>query len=391
MAEKELVYRLMMAKCDCSSMEQYLNLPKDHGVYFHDTDHPMMNALDYVSNKNIFQFGRCTSKLNPENAMFDIASKTMPLFFMVDKIKNALGCNGCKCHPVTFKVWGDTNEGNLLDGADGILNTSTLKCVYGGTIEIMEVTNSSGDNDEGDGNDDGTDASKKGIAERMPQEVAEKIGSLNESGNSDFEQEMQEDAVSWYQANQESFASDYGVSDEISLSNYANNMCQSIPAEAFNEDGYICDSSLLYGFRMGGSTVSDTGAGCVAEYNALSALGEMPSLCNVIYQAEKTQAAEGIMAQGPLAVTMAGMRNHFYTQGIETSIHTAYEYAESEFHAPVSILGISENNEVHFYTLLTDMDGNITCAENPELNAENLLSEHEGGLKIVMEVMKNNV
>lgn len=117
---KEFVQRLMVAKCDKGTLKyQYLNLPKDHGVYFQDLDHPLMNANDHKADRHILQFGRCTAETNPKNVAGKVLSATVPLFNILDKAKSAMGCDGCKCSPKTLKVWEETNEGNCLDGEIG--------------------------------------------------------------------------------------------------------------------------------------------------------------------------------------------------------------------------------------------------------------------------------
>ena len=61
----QYVTRLMKAKCSFGSMSQYLNLPKDHGVWYHSEDTPIMNANDHEPEQHILHFGRCTSSKNP--------------------------------------------------------------------------------------------------------------------------------------------------------------------------------------------------------------------------------------------------------------------------------------------------------------------------------------
>ena len=54
MGEKAFQTRLCTAQCQYGSIkDQYINIPKDHGVYFQDTDHPLLNANDHVADKHI--------------------------------------------------------------------------------------------------------------------------------------------------------------------------------------------------------------------------------------------------------------------------------------------------------------------------------------------------
>lgn len=183
---KEFVKRLMVAKCEEGSMKyQYLNLPKDHGVYVNDTESPLMNALDYKADRHVLQFGRCKAPGNPKNMIGEAVNKVFPLsiFAVADKIKDAMGCQGCKCSPKTLKVWQETNEGNCLDGANGILNTSHLLCCYGGKITITQIPQPDGEDSEENSGEDGN--SKKTIEERMPQAMAEQLNSLNSEAEAD--------------------------------------------------------------------------------------------------------------------------------------------------------------------------------------------------------------
>lgn len=481
--EKEYVQRLMAAKCTFGSMDfQYLNLPKDHGVYFQDTDHPMMNAVDHIADDHVLQFGRCTAPSNPKNIAGDVMSTVIPLFALAKLAKNAMGCSGCKCSPKTLKVWEDTNTGNCLDGADAILHSSTLQCFYGGEIEVTEIPESESNSEET--TDEENPVEKKTLAERMPQAMAQKISSLNQSGGGTAPggnqakgggaspggssaatpagggqatgmgvssaggqsggtstasgggqplrtaaapmQALMADTTAWYAANAEDFEQNYSVSDDISLSNYANNMCQTIPVSSRNADGLICDMKGLTGFRMGGGSAAVLGAGCVACFNTLCLLGEKPSLGNIILAAEKQQTVKGYMDQGPMAVSMGSMRDYLSTLGYDTKVQsaekltskkltskklTSEELTSERFTAErlntrkfvpqkqpewkaapdsISILGTSRNGQVAFHTLKTAPDRGVFSAEQPDLPLEKLLPAKEKQPALILQVSKRN-
>ena len=398
----EFVRRLMMAECDKGDKKalesQYLNLPEDHGVYFQDTEQPLMNANDHVSNDHILQFGRCTSELNPKNmatkAIDDIVSNPLvkmvcPMANIVDGVlalKDMLGGGNCKCVPKTVKVWEETNEGNCMDGADGILNTSKLACCYGGIITIQEMK--AGDDSDDSGDEDGP--TKKTAMERMPQSVAESINSLNESGEisggvsgSSDTQDMVSQMQDWYEQ-ADDFDQNYKVSGAMMISNYANNRCQEIPVSALNGEGYIADMSELGGFRMGGSSVALCGAGCVSAYNAMHALGVTQPLEDVIMSAELQQTVPGYMDQGPMAVSMMSTADMLQTMGFKTNTIRAESLLSGKMaqtmseHNSIAIVGTTgAGGQAQFHTLKADKAGKLCCMENRSISAEKLISKDD--------------
>ncbi len=441
---EEFIQRLMVAKCNQGSMDfQYLNLPEDHGVYFTDTDHPMMNACDYKADRHVLQFGRCKSEGNPKNMLSEGINKlaSSPLAALVpgaavlalaNKAKEAMGCEGCKCSPKTLKVWENTDEGNCLDGANGILNTSTLVCCYGGIITITEEPqpeekdeDASQETTEEQGEEAPT---KKTVAERMPTAMAEKLQSLNgedytytdtsstNNGMADGQKvgkaspmagkaaqkagkaapmartagglammgaidtrAMLEDMQNWYQKS-EDFEQSYGVTGAMMLSNYANNICQDIPMTALNEEGYICDGSELTAFRMGGSSAALIGTGCVSAFNAFQALGEPQEFGDIIMAAEAQQTVPGFMDQGPMAVSMLSTCSMLDSMGFHAKavrpdfiLDAREPFLEEE---AVAIIGTAKKSgRTEFHTLKRERSGKICCMEDKACEVESLISK----------------
>lgn len=140
MGEKYIT-RLALAKCSCGSMDNYLNVPKDHGILFQDNDHPIMNANDHEGGegKNVVHFGRCSSSQNPGNKIGkeDFSFWGLLTGSAITKlIKGVVGCN-CKCEPMTFTPWESTKEDHLIQGAEALTEHSHLACFYGGDITIL--------------------------------------------------------------------------------------------------------------------------------------------------------------------------------------------------------------------------------------------------------------
>lgn len=431
---KEFIRRLMVAKCSEGTMDyQYLNLPLDHGVYFFDTEQPLMNACDYKGGKHVLQFGRCKSSCNPKNAISQGIDKIVsnPLVKMVcpvatvidavGEVKEKLGGEYCKCSPKTIKVWEETNEGNCMDGADGILDTSHLTCYYGGIITITQIP----ENGNGDGTSGQDTVTKKTVMERMPQSVAESINNMNAeaqsteqttesssttqgqtsgassgsgsgsggssagngasmgecSGGTDNTQEMEAQMQNWYEQ-AEDFEQNYGVTGEMMLSNYANNRCQEIPQSALNEEGYICDMSELSQFRMGGASVALIGTGCVSAYNAMHALGATQPLSDVIMAAEMQQTVPGYINQGPMEVSMMSTAVMFQGMGCKTTALTAEDLLGTGMKKgtvrenSVAIVGkTGTDGKPQFHTLKADSNGKLCCMENRKLSTEKIVSK----------------
>ncbi len=443
---KECVQRLMVAHCDKGTLEyQFLNLPKDHGVYFHDTEHPLMNALDYKGEKHVLHFGRCNSPQNPKNMITDEINKlasnpiihaipgvgqVVEMAVLVDGVKKWMKCDGCKCSPNTLKVWDETNEGNCLDGADGILNTSVLTCCYGGKIEVTEIP---ADNSQQD--DQNQRQSKKGIAEQVPKAMADKINSLNESedlpvpegdmsaedaldifddqgtegsmslgsamedeagmegnesapdsGMDEWILELIEDMNLWY-GQVPDFPQVYGISEGLMCANYAGNMCLSLPEAAINDEGYICDMSELFGFRMGGSSAAQIGGACAAEYNLLNAIGKEADFSSLIMHAERQQTVTGCIDQGPMAVSMLSARDTLKRFGVSTKpVNVCTLAAEVKKPNTTAILATAKKGQnAEYHTLQSDSKGTFRCLERTA-DVSTLLGKQEGVVKMALVV-----
>ena len=461
--EKEFVRRLMTAtcdQCDTSIMEfQYLNLPKDHGVYFQSTETPLMNACDYKSGQHVLQFGRCKSQENPKNKARGLVDKVVsnplvkvlnPAAFAIDavlEINEKLSGGNCKCNPMIMEVWEETNQGNCLDGADGILNTSKLACCYGGTITIKYA--------DANGEEPQEPVTKKTVTERMPQSVAAQIEALNAEGMEDASsddsgeasqgresggsqsgsslpdgspltgsssgtspagtdvsdsgtipqdvmpmnngeygydtQAIMEDMLNWY-GQETDFEQNYAISRDMMYSNYANNRCRMMPLSALNDEGYICDISELSGFRMAGSSAALIGAGCVSAFNVMHALGMPRPFEDVIMAAEMQQTVPGFINQGPMAAGMVS------TVAICTKMGLKARALEPQklLKADTSVKGFSKNSvaivgstnpdgRAQFHTLKADAAGKLCCMENKKLSPQKLISAN-GRKQVIMQI-----
>lgn len=150
--EKAYIVRAMKAKCDCGTMENYLNVVNGHGVYY--KGEPLLNANDHYKDENLSHFGDCNSKKVYEDAkkqadekykaeegdgFFESVGKGIGKFFTKAAI-TAKSLMFNKCDLQTPTPWIFTNEEHVIDGAPALTIESKCACLYGGVITIvMEV------------------------------------------------------------------------------------------------------------------------------------------------------------------------------------------------------------------------------------------------------------
>lgn len=150
--EKAYIVRAMKAKCDCGTMENYLNVVNGHGVYY--KGEPLLNANDHYKDENLSHFGDCNSKKVYEDAkkqadekykaeegdgFFESIGKGIGKFFTKAAI-TAKSLMFNKCDLQTPTPWIFTNEEHVIDGAPALTIESKCACLYGGVITIvMEV------------------------------------------------------------------------------------------------------------------------------------------------------------------------------------------------------------------------------------------------------------
>lgn len=423
--EKQFVRRLMCAVCSEGNIEyQYLNLPKDHGVYFQNVDLPLMNANDHDSGKHILQFGRCTSTKNPENLLDTLMSSTSnPLIKWVDeavdKVQGALGCDGCKCKPMILNSWQDGDEANRLDGAPAITSESKVYCMYGGIITIKEVQESA-DSEEQEGTED-QEPQEKDPMDTIPEAMKEKIIQKNEKVIAEYTAAMEameaamngsqeagsvegtlsmipdnilalmSDTEQWYKDNPLEFIETHQVSEEIIEQNYMYNRTQIIDPSCLNDAGYITDSSQLYNFNIANSTVDRIGESSVASYNLMRALAgdeESSWLPDIIRNMEHVQTCPGYMDGGPMSVSMFSVGEIMENRGYATEYSFGNIMQETYNTMEVGeagVLGTVEDGSPKFYTFKVDQQGQLNCLENPELKMDiwtNINNENSMFIKV---------
>ena len=337
MGEKAFQTRLCTAQCQYGSIkDQYINIPKDHGVYFQDTDHPLLNANDHVADKHILQFGRCTSKANPKNVAGDVASSIIPVLGLAKLLKSLMKCEGCICSPKTLTAWQNTNKKDHLDGVDGITDESKVMCFYGGIITINEAEESADDAQSADedgkvsgkrtsssSGDGGEGTAPKPPTERMPAEVAAGIEKNNQG-----------------------------------MQNYVNNMNTSIPEAAMDANGFLVNSNALSCFSCGTSNLAECGSASIASYNASVALQSEVPLADMILANDVLMPENGRTSEKMLA-----MNDIFQAMGYTTHRKNSLDDIGSGA-VLLSAFESKERGNIMFHSFAQDMTGKLVCLEN---------------------------
>lgn len=138
--DKNYVYRLMRAKCEYGSLENYLNVDVDHGVLALEEQEPLLNANDHT-NKNVIHFGNCSS---PDNTEMKFRKGMMTVLggvtgFIMGEILEDVGIMATKCKPQTPIPWILGHKSNCLDGAPALTLQSELACKNGGAITLVPL------------------------------------------------------------------------------------------------------------------------------------------------------------------------------------------------------------------------------------------------------------
>jgi hypothetical protein len=109
-------------QCNFGTKESNLKVPKDHKIDINDKR--QANIKDHKPFANIAPFGLCGSLANPE-----VAAATAAHHGKLTKRP---------CKPVTMNPWINGKDDVLLDKDPALLNVSTLRCKWRGTIKITD-------------------------------------------------------------------------------------------------------------------------------------------------------------------------------------------------------------------------------------------------------------
>lgn len=389
--KKEYGKRLDQAQCTCGSMKQNINIPMDHGVYYQDTDHPLVNANDHVRDEHLLQFGRCTSDINPKNMAGEVAEKFATalglgvMFKLAKWAKKKMGSEGCKCRPMTLNSWKDGDDANRLDGAPAILDYSQCVCKYGGVISVYRPSEDELKKQQGDS--DAEPAEEDNIMDTLPPEIADKINSMNEAEG------MQQDAADYAAANPDASAA-AACSGAVSAQNALGNASQMPSYGSMNEGGYLTDTSDLGNFNIASSNMAALG-GCAAGcFNTFKALGEPVSLTDTISLVETCQFPQGHVAIGSTYQNLGTMMMCMDRCGFESSLMSPDALLSGQdglMEGDVAVLAVSNmrlaDGQREFSTMVKGKDG-FVCMEQPSLSSSEMIQRAKGKPAMVLGVSK---
>lgn len=388
--KKEYGKRLNKVECTCGSMAQNLNLPLDHGIYFMDEDHPMLNANDHVRGEHILQFGRCNSKSNPENAISDVLSKFVPIVGAVNMLKKAMGSEGCKCKPMTLTSWKEGDDFNRLDGAPATLECSQCVCVYGGVIQIVEEKQET--SQEKNGEENQNQEQPPDILDSIPPEMKDKINQMNMAGG------MAQDAQEWYMDADISGIGSIGgmaalaCSSMVVAQNAIYNATQMPSLTSMNSQGYLVDAMELSNFNIAGTTVAAIGNVAMAGYNVMRALESPVPFADMISMMEQSQTIPGYMDVGPTAVSLMTMQSCVERCGFTPAVMRVGAFlddVETMEDGDVAVIAKSnrrlKQGESEFTTLRHTSKG-LVCMEYPKTPIAEMLKGLDQDSTMVMSV-----
>ncbi|MFI3172760.1 MAG: PAAR-like protein [Eubacteriales bacterium] len=326
-ANKNYVYRLMCARCDCGTMDNYLNIKKDHGILVNEDMQPILNANDHT-NDNVIHFGDCNSDCNPElylrKGLFTMLGG--PTGFLLGEALDKLGVMSIKCKPQTPNPWEFTDETHMIDGAPAITLQSELSCKNGGTITIAPLNADSTEEDLELPSDidepieeehpltivtNGINATLEDAFSKI-QQTGEVDASIEEKVKAALivstvlpPQYTQEEISRLMSIFPEDFNFEQGilsVTTEQKIRNYNHNFAQDLPTDA---DGMIIDQSQFSNFVSGNTTMNATGCGAIATYNVLKMINpnEEINFAHVVYYLEPYGIANGAFGTIPFGVT----------------------------------------------------------------------------------------
>lgn len=136
----DYITRGSVLSCSCGTHKKLIDLLEDHGVYT-ENGNPVMTCKDCKSGTNIPNFGICKGQ---ELNSFLPKTENITLYIKEDS-KAPYPINGHQCMPILDVSWIQTyrrtriNEGDGKEYEPALLARSTLVCMYGGWIEVIEV------------------------------------------------------------------------------------------------------------------------------------------------------------------------------------------------------------------------------------------------------------
>lgn len=406
--ENGYVHRLMRIRCSHGSIDNYINIPTDHGVLAGEDQQPLLNANDHIAGKNVIHFGNCDSDENPERVfrkalVGGIIGAALPggallgaaVGAMASDLLEKTGIMSFKCTPKTDEVWEETNDRNILDGAPALLMKSCLTCRYGGNITLVPLDeypeeDESKETEEQTPEEEETDYVKE-ETDAVLAAAMERIASTGETG----EQAVQEAQMYMTAAACADTAAaaagicgsmtGSGVTNGLSwmqailcpaqqiIKNYAHN--QSIPfAGSFlDSSGMIISQGAMSAFQINNFTVAQAGSGAVATYNVCRLLqgDASPSFADIAHEMEPYGILNNTYGMMP-----CGIANYFVREGYHVDLEVS-DIAETMKNAGAGVLMYAASGLVHYVTCGKTDEENFAFYNLPEGMEQNIRTFEE--------------
>lgn len=377
--KKQYAQRLMKMHCTCGTVDNYVNIPKDHGVVAGSDQQPLLNANDHVAGKNIIHFGKCKSDKNPERLFRKSLFGGGPMADLLETV----GIMSFDCKPKTDEVWVDVNERNILDGAPAVLMGSCLTCRYGGTITFVrpdeaQIEQPTDENGDEDGNTQEADYVKENT-DAVIAAAMEKIAATGDEGEASVrEAQMSLVEATALPANEaqaacSDLACSFGFScafqwssalmcsDQQRAENFAHNTQLPFEGDFLDSRGMIVDQGGMSDFRINSFDVSQAGCGAVAAYNVCKLLspGKETSFPEVIRGMEEYGILNNTYGMMP-----AGLAGYLMKSGMQVS-YEVENLAERIQEAGTGVLMYVTDQCTHYATCASNSSGDFAFYNLP--------------------------
>lgn len=382
----QYITRLMRIRCDKGTMDNYINVDRDHGVLAGGELQPVLNANDHTE-KNIIHCGNCESDENPERMLrkWLVAGDMGSLgFLMADSVTALLedvGIMTFKCKPNTPHPWIFTNEDNILEGAPALTMKSKLACRYGGVIsfvplneypleepaqmaeEMVEETEEAPPAEDvvAEAVDAALENAKTQIGETgaTGQMAVEKVQMALAAAAAMLPQKplqcnckRQADAINGLEDITVEKA--FSITDADRAANYVHNCAQELGEGIVDRDGMIINQSGMENFLINNSTVAYSGCGAIALYNTIRTLN--PKTEVTFAQTVSWMEPYGVL-NNSFGILPTGVVDALNQMGYETHYYfsqDAEEISKAASGADAAISLYATNKNIHYVAFHAD-------------------------------------
>lgn len=376
--------RLMRIRCSKGTMDNYINIERDHGVLAGGDSQPVLNANDHTD-KCIIHCGNCESDENPER-MFRkglVGGLLGPLEWLsggaVTDFLEDVGVMTCKCTPKTPLPWINTNENNILEGAPTLTMDSKVACRYGGVIEFVpldqyppeepaaysetsEEETTPAEDVVGDAFAAALDAAMSAVAETgaagaaavAKVQVALAAVAAMPAQDAQASHGCERDQGIVHSANDITMDQALSITDSQRAQNYGHNMAQVFPEDSLDADGMIINQGKLDMFNINNCGIDYGGCGAIALYNTIRTLNPDTNVTfpQTIYWMEPYGILNNTLGAVPMGITSVLNEMGYETQYCFNQDPAMVSAAAANADAAITLYATTE--EVHYVAFHAD-------------------------------------